>query len=414
MNLPLPTSSLVASPTRETGMSATSTAVPHDAGSSSLLNPALVRVLVADFGALTGFFLLLSVLPGYVVAHGASSGGAGLTTAALMAATVAAELVIPRIVTRCGYRATLAVGLVLLGAPALVLPALTDLTAVVAVCAVRGLGFAVTVVVCGALVATLVPEGRRGEGLGVLGLVAGAPAVIALPAGIWLVGVLGHPAVFVLAALTALLPILGLRGLPEPAPADAAAPAAGMAGALRTPELTRPTVVFTTTAVAAGVAVTFLPLAVPGWSGRLAALALLVHAATATAARWWAGRYGDRHGPTRLVVPGMAVTAAGLLVLAIGPEPAAVLVGAAVFGAGFGVVQSATMAVLLARVQPSGYGVVSALWNLGYDAGYGIGAAGFGALVGATGFQAGWAILAVLVLAGLALARRGCSCRSAR
>jgi predicted MFS family arabinose efflux permease len=179
-----------------------------------------------------------------------------------------------------------------------------------------------------------------------------------------------------------------------------------MAAALRTPALTRPTVVFATTAVAAGVAVTFLPLAVPGWSGQLAALALLVHAATATAARWWAGRYGDRHGPARLVVPGMAVTAAGLLVLAIDAEPAAVLIGAAVFGAGFGVVQSATMAVMLERVQPSGYGLVSALWNLGYDAGYGIGAAGFGALVGAAGFQAGWAILAVLVLAGLALARR--------
>ena len=92
--------------------------------------------------------------------------------------------------------------------------------------------------------------------------------------------------------------------------------------------------------------------------------------------------------------------------LAIGADPAAVLVGAAVFGAGFGVVQSATMAVMLSRVTPSGYGLVSAMWNLGYDAGYGIGAAGFGALVGATGFQAGWAVLAVLVLVGLALARR--------
>lgn len=407
MNEGLPASSLMAMPTKETGMSATSTAEPRIAGSTRLLTPALVRVLVADFGALTGFYLLLSVLPGYVVAHGASSGGAGLTTAALMAATVAAEFVIPRIVARFGYRATLAVGLVLLGAPALVLPVLTDLTSVVVVCAVRGLGFAVMVVVGGALVAALVPEGRRGEGLGVLGLVAGVPGVIALPAGIWLVGVVGHPVVFVVAALTALLPLLAVRGLPEPAPAGTGSePTTGMAAALRTPALTRPAVVFATTAVAAGVIVTFLPLAVPGWSGQLAALALLVHAATATATRWWAGRYGDRHGPVRLVVPGMAVTAAGLLVLVIGAEPAAVLVGAAVFGAGFGVVQSATMALMLSRVTPSRYGLVSALWNLGYDAGYGVGAAGFGALVGATGFQVGWAVLAMLVLVGLALGRR--------
>lgn len=33
----------------------------------------------------------------------------------------------------------------------------------------------------------------------------------------------------------------------------------------------------------------------PDASGNLAAMALLTQAATATLARWWAGRLGDRH-----------------------------------------------------------------------------------------------------------------------
>ena len=47
---------------------------------------------------------------------------------------------------------------------------------------------------------------------------------------------------------------------------------------LRTPALVRPSVVFSATTMAAGVVVTFLPLAVTQASGNLAALALLAQA----------------------------------------------------------------------------------------------------------------------------------------
>ena len=47
--------------------------------------------------------------------------------------------------------------------------------------------------------------------------------------------------------------------------------------------------------------------------------------------------------------------------------------GLCVFGAGFGVLESATFTLMIERVPPSSYGTVSALWNLAYDAGYGAG-----------------------------------------
>ena len=74
-----------------------------------------------------------------------------------MATTVAGELAIPRLTARFGYRMLLAAGLVLLGAPALALPAASTMPAILLVSLVRGLGFAITVVVGGALVAFLVP-----------------------------------------------------------------------------------------------------------------------------------------------------------------------------------------------------------------------------------------------------------------
>ena len=122
-----------------------------------ILNRALLLVFVASFGAMTGFYLLLSVVPLYAESVGAGGVGAGLVTGALMATTVAGELAIPGLLARFGHRAVLAVGLVLLGAPALALPAASTMAAILAVSVVRGLGFAICVVVGGALVAALVP-----------------------------------------------------------------------------------------------------------------------------------------------------------------------------------------------------------------------------------------------------------------
>jgi predicted MFS family arabinose efflux permease len=105
-------------------------------------------------------------------------------------------------------------------------------------------------------------------------------------------------------------------------------------------------------------------------------------------------------------VPGVLAAAIGMLALVWTASPAAVLGGMVLFGAGFGVTQNATLALMFERVAASGYGTVSALWNLAYDAGLGLGAAGFGVLAARTGYPPAFAVTAVLMLAALPLARR--------
>ena len=163
---------------------------------------------------------------------------------------------------------------------------------------------------------------------------------------------------------------------------------------------------FSATTMAAGVVVAFLPLAVTRASGNLAALALLVQAAAATLARWWAGRYGDQHGPARQLMPGVLAAAVGMLALVMTTNAAAVLTGMALFGVGFGVTQNASLTLMFSRASTSEYGTVSAVWNLAYDAGLGAGAAGFGVLAAQTSYPVAFALTATLMLAGLAPAWR--------
>ncbi|MFG3224099.1 MFS transporter [Kitasatospora sp. NPDC048194] len=364
-----------------------------------LTRPLLLRFL-SILGASTSFYLLLSTVPGYAAAGGEGGGRAGLATGALMLATVLGELATPALVNRHGYRTVLAAGLGLLGAPALALVLSRDLWCVVAVCLLRGLGFAFTVVAGGSLTAALIPAERRGEGLALVGIVSGAPAILAMPLGVWLAGHAGYGAVFTAAAVAALAAIPSVPGLPDRLRASGRP--IGIAEGLRTADLLRPAATFAATAVAAGIVVTFLPLAVPASAAGVVAVALFVQPAASTLARWLAGRHGDRHGPAALVLPGLLLSAAGTLLMALTASPVAVVVAVAVFGIGFGIAQNATINLMYARVPTAGYGTVSALWNFAYDAGMGVGAVAFGWLAAGTGYPWAFALTGAAMLAALA------------
>lgn len=371
-----------------------------DAAPAPALPPLVTRQLLLRFvtvvGASASFFLLLSVVPLYAQRSG---GDAGTATGALMLATVGGELVTPRLVARYGYRVALAAGLGLLGAPALLLTAGHGMAWILAVCLMRGLGFALTVVAGGALTAALIPAGRRGEGLALAGIVSGVPSLVGLPLGVWLASHVGFTPVCVAGGVVALAAVAVVPGLPGRE--RSAGRDAGVVAGLRDGALARPTAVFATTALGAGIIVTFLPVAVPAASSGVVAVALFVQPATATAARWFAGRFGDRHGPARLVLPGLLASALGLLVTAATGSPVAVVAGVALFGAGFGVTQNATLALMYSRVPESGYGTVSALWNVAYDGGMGLGAVGFGVAAARVGYPAAFAFTAAAMLVAL-------------
>ena len=102
-----------------------------------------------------------------------------------------------------------------------------------------------------------------------------------------------------------------------------------------------------------------------------------------------------------LLLPGLVLAATGILVFALTAGPAALIAGALLFGVGFGVAQNASLTVMYARVPVSSYTTVSTLWNAAYDAGMGLGAAGFGVLTAATGSSAAFAITAAVMLVAL-------------
>jgi predicted MFS family arabinose efflux permease len=376
-----------------------------------LVSGPLALVFVAEFCALTSFSLPFSVMPRYATEAGASSAGAGLVTAMLLLGTVAAELAAPTLMSRFGHRTLLTVGFLLLGVPALALLPGGTLASIVTVSAVRGFGFGLSTVLTSTVTAELLPADRRGEGFGLYGVAAMAPEVVALPAGVWLAAHYGMAPVVVLTAASALIPVAVFRWLPAGTDRRLSArPRAGsgrdglLAGLHRGGQL-RPFLIFASSTVAAGVIASFLPLAT-GVASNIVVAGLLIQALTATITRWWAGRVGDRRGHARLLVPALAVAAAGMISMIGLSSPPAVIAGMCLFGAGFGVSQNATFTLMIDRASPAGAATASALWNLAYDACYGAGPAAFGLFVGHIGFPDAFALTGALMLAALPAARR--------
>ncbi|MER5649273.1 MFS transporter [Streptosporangium sp. NPDC002524] len=435
----------------------------------------MVLLLAASLGALGGFYLLAPVVPLYAATSGAGGVGAGLATGTMMLGTVLTEFAAPGLLRAYGYRAVMGLGLLLLGAPALLLPASASMLPVLGICLARGAGLGLVVVAGAALMAELVPADRRGEGLGLYGVAVGIPSIACLPLGLWLSEHVGYGPVFVAGAALSLLALAAVPGLPSlragterhsgtGTPAGnlsgthdetrsgplGASPSgtrdgirsrsrdgnpsrsrdgnpsrsrdgnpsrsrdgnpsgtrgrsgvrSGILGVLRDGGVARPAIVFAMVTPAAGVLLTFLPLAASERSRDLVALALLTQSCVTPLARWMAGRYGDRHGPARLLVPAVLAAALGTAGLCRVDDPLAMIVGMGLFGAGFGMAQNATLALMFERAPQSALGQVSAAWNLAYDAGLGAGAVGFGLLAGSVGYPAGFAVTAAVLFTAL-------------
>jgi len=364
--------------------------------------PVILLTLVA-FAALFGFQLLLSVVPLYADEAGGGSSGAGLATAAFMLTTVMTQIQMPRILGRYGYRRTLAAGLLFLGVPALFYTYTGTLVPILAVTLVRGVGFGVVTVVFAALIVELAPPHRRGEALGLLGVAITLPTIFCNALGLWLAGEFGFGVVFLLGGFA---PLLGLGMIPwirfaAPARKEGEESGAGFFAGLGRGPLRRIFILFAATTMAAGVVLTFLPLAVTESGVFSAASALLVFGITTTASRWWAGRFGDRNDPRLLLAPGLIACAIGMVCLPLGGV--ILLFGAVLFGAGFGLLQNATLIMMMGRVSKSEYGLGSTLWNAAFDAGTGIGAFSFGFVISAIGFFWSFFICAVMVASALIL-----------
>jgi MFS family permease len=385
--------------------------------------PALLLLTAAGF---SGYAALLSVAPLWAVHGGADKAGSGFVNGLLLLATIATQPFVPWLLRRFGTAPVLATGLLFLGGPSLLHLISDQLGWILAMSVLRGFGFGILTVTGSTTLAHLVPPARHGAAIGAYGASIAIPQVILLPAGPWLVDVVGYWIVFALGATS----ILGIAATPWLARAlrdqdverllsdDAAGDSAGndipsKASGNRSQRrvasrLARPTIILLGATLAGGALITFAPQMSSAPLATAGGLALFTVAAAVS--RWRIGSFADRYGTRVILWPLVLLTVAGLALTALAIENPGdtkvilFLVALTLVGIGYGGIQNLTLLLCLGAVSRKEYGTASAVWNIGFDAGTGVGSVLVGTIAAGLSFPPALLVAAAISLATLPLA----------
>jgi predicted MFS family arabinose efflux permease len=203
-------------------------------------------------------------------------------------------------------------------------------------------------------------------------------------------------------------PLLGVPLVPRLVRSLGPREHAGTGGRAAVVAALAPSAVLFLVTLAGGGLVTFLPIERP--DGALATVALLVFGVTGALTRWRAGLLADRLGGSRgLTIGSLAVGAVGMLLTAAGlvGGDGWIVLGAAVFGAGYGAAQNLTLLWAFARAGEGGTTSASAMWNAAFDAGTAVGALVLGLVAAGIGLSWTYVVVAASLVAIVPLAAAG-------
>ena len=385
--------------------------------------PALLLLTAAGF---SGYAALLPVAPLWAVHGGADEAGSGFVNGLLLLATIATQPFVPWLLRRFGTAPVLATGLLFLGGPSLLHLISDQLGWILAMSVLRGFGFGILTVTGSTTLAHLVPPARHGAAIGAYGASIAVPQVVLLPAGPWLVDVAGYWIVFALGAAS----ILGLAATPwlarvlreqdverlfhdaaavDSTGADIQAQASGSHPQRRIAgRLARPTILLMGATLAGGALITFAPQMSSAPLAAAGGLAFFTVAAAVS--RWRIGSIADRYGAWAFLWPLVLLAVVGLALTALAVENPGdtkvtlFLVALALVGIAYGGIQNLTLLLSLGAVSRNQYGTASAVWNIGFDAGTGIGSVLVGTIAAGLSFPPALLVAAAISLATLPLA----------
>lgn len=373
--------------------------------------PGFTATMVAIMAAFGAWSILLPTVPTAVIDAGGSETLAGLSTGIFMATTICTQLVTPRLLRNPGYRPVMVASAFMLGVPALGHLLGMDAWIVLLFSSLRGIGFGALTVAEAAVVAELVPLRYLGKATGVMGIFVGLSQMLFLPVGLVTADVWGYNVTFITAAAVGLLGAAMSMRLPA---IKAEASDETSERSMRVPMwklVAVPALTLTTLSMSYGVISSFLPVSVreldPQLGAQLGAVILSLVGGATMVFRYLAGVSADRLGAGKLFIPGqlLGCIGMGLVATAMFAQWSVwiVLIGALLFGGGFGVIQNESLLSLFARLPRGKVSEASAIWNIFYDGGTGLGSVVLASLVAGYGYGGAYGAGAIIILSGIAM-----------
>lgn len=266
----------------------------------------------------------------------------------------------------------------------------------------HGLSWGVTTTANSTFIIDIIPEQRRGEGIGIYGLAVPLAMAVGPLAGLWLMGEGLYNRLFITAAAIATGAYLLAQCICFPAFRPHVLPRFTLAR-LFTPEALPVSLIMLVIMVSYGGVLSFITLYALEFNLGSAGVFFSVYAVGLTLSRLVAGRIFDRQGPTRITPAGLVALSSGLLVLWLWQQPAGLIVAGFLFGLGLGIVFPTFQAMINNLVEPWRRGAANSTLFTALDLGIGTGAVVTGYLASLVGLSEAFGALAATSICGLLL-----------
>ncbi|MGF1515141.1 MAG: MFS transporter [Elainellaceae cyanobacterium] len=352
-----------------------------------------------------GLASLLPTLPLYIEDAGATTQQVGIVMASFAIGLLLFKSRLSKLADWHSRKLVLLIGMSAVALAPLGYLLTQSLPLLMALRAFHGISIAAFATGYGALVVDVSPPQNRGELIGYMSLVNPLGLALGPAMGGFLYGAGGYTPAFLASGGLGLLGVLCVLRLWEPrrTVADASEPKANRFWRLLgTDRLRVPATVLLMVGVAFGAISTFVPLYIRDTVADFNVGLFYTAAAIASfSVRLLTGRASDHHGRGRFISLSLLLYGSAMVVLWQAEGAPAFLLGAALQGAGAGIIIPTMAALMADRSRPDERGRIFGLCMVGFDLGLAMAGPVLGSFAGAIGYSGVFGLAAGLIFLGL-------------
>ncbi|CAM3670694.1 MFS transporter [Mesobacillus zeae] len=330
----------------------------------------------------SGFYLLMPTLPMFIKQLGGSESQVGFIIGVFTISAVILRPIVGGLMDRYGRRVFIISGLLFFAITMYFYDWVTGIVFLVVLRILHGMGWAIATTSIGTAVTDVIPQSRRGEGMGWYGLAMTLGMALGPILGLWVAKSFSFHYLFLLCTALAIIAFILAIGTKIPAVQHTSKKPISF---FETTVLPVAIVTFFLSFTFGGIT-TFLPLFAANIQVNVGTF-FLVYAVTLTVIRPLAGKISDKYGEGVIIVPALLTLIVALLVLTMTKGLVGLVITAILYGIGFGSAQPALQVVIIRLAPPEKRGVANATFFTAFDLGIGLGAILLGLVSQLMGYQ---------------------------
>lgn len=342
---------------------------------ASLWTKNYILSLLANALSICAFDLLLPTLPVYLTINGRNSGEVGIIMGIFTFSAIIIRPFSAEGARQFGIKQCLYFGIVLSSLAIAAYSQGTTFTTAAGIRILHGLGFGISTTLTATIIAHVIPDSRRGEGVGYLGLGTVITASFAPFLGLWLLDNLGASYLFACSVFTqlcalSLISFISTAEFPVNTPPEKQASFINM---FVEKSALFPSLLVMLLGICFSSILSFIALF--GQERRIDNVGWFFIASTLGnfVARIVAGRIFDRKGHAWVIPPGSLLCLTGLILLSQATTVTHLMLAAAFYGLGGGTLFPSLQAWIINRTAPERRAEANAMFYNAFDVGIGFG-----------------------------------------